>query len=163
MSMNRGEFIMLSQNDTAPDFTAQDQNGKEHRLSDYRGKWVILYFYPRDMTPGCTTEACNFRDSFPDFSKLNVQIIGVSKDSVNKHAKFAEKYDLPFTLLSDEGGTICEDYGVWKEKSMFSKKYMGIIRTTYLVNPDGKIARVFPKVKVKEHAAELMQALNEYK
>ena len=154
---------MLEQGIKAPDFSAPDQDGKEHKLSDYLGKWIVLYFYPKDMTPGCTTEACSFRDELPQFDKLEAQIIGVSKDSVQRHLKFANKYDLPFVLLSDENGTICEDYGVWQEKSLYGKKFMGIIRSTFLINPDGKIARVFPKVKVKEHAAELLQALNELK
>ena len=154
---------MLDQGKKAPDFTAPDQNGKQHSLSAYKGKWVILYFYPKDMTPGCTTEACNFRDDFPEFNKLDAVILGVSKDSVQKHLKFAQKYDLPFSLISDENGTICETYGVWQEKSMYGKKYMGINRSTFLINPEGNIARVFPKVNVKTHAEELLQAIEELK
>ena len=154
---------MLDQGKKAPDFTAPDQNGKQHSLSAYKGKWVILYFYPKDMTPGCTTEACNFRDDFPEFNKLDAVILGVSKDSVQKHLKFVQKYDLPFSLISDENGTICETYGVWQEKSMYGKKYMGINRSTFLINPEGNIARVFPKVNVKTHAEELLQAIEELK
>ena len=154
---------MLEQGNPAPDFSLPDQHGKNHQLSDYSGNWVVLYFYPRDMTPGCTTEACNFRDDFPAFNDLNVVILGVSKDSIARHMKFAEKYDLPFTLLSDETGSVCESYGIWKEKSMYGKTFMGITRSTFLINPEGKIVRVYPKVKVKEHAAELLQALNELK
>jgi peroxiredoxin Q/BCP len=154
---------MLETGTSAPPFSMPDQNGKMHQLSDYIGKWVILYFYPKDMTPGCTVEACNFRDDFPSFGKLDAIILGVSKDSVARHKKFAEKYDLPFTLLSDEDGSVCAAYGVWKEKSMYGKIFMGINRSTYLIDPDGKIARTYAKVKVKEHAAELIQALNELK
>ena len=154
---------MLEQGNPAPDFSLPDQHGKNHKFSDYSGNWVVLYFYPKDMTPGCTTEACNFRDDFPAFNDLNVVILGVSKDSITRHMKFAEKYELPFTLLSDETGSVCESYGVWKEKSMYGKTFMGINRSTFLINPEGKIVRVYPKVKVKEHAAELLLALNELK
>ena len=154
---------MIEAGTSAPAFSLPDQNGKVHQLSDYKGKWVILYFYPKDMTPGCTVEACNFRDDFPAFGTLEAVILGVSKDSIDRHKKFAEKYDLPFTLLSDEDGSMCEAYGVWKEKSMYGKTFMGINRATFLIDPSGKIARVYPKVKVKEHAAELLQALNDLK
>ena len=154
---------MLKQGNPAPDFSLPDQHGNNHQLSDYKGKWVVLYFYPRDMTPGCTTEACNFRNDFPAFNKLDVVILGVSKDSIARHMKFVEKYDLPFTLLSDENGSVCESYGIWKEKSMYGKTFLGINRSTFLIDPDGKIVRVYPKVKVKEHATELLHALNEFK
>jgi peroxiredoxin Q/BCP len=150
---------MLEQGSVAPDFTLSDQNGKNHSLSEYRGQWVIVYFYPKDLTPGCTTEACNFRDDFPNFQKLNTVILGISKDSVKRHATFAEKYKLPFLLLSDEDGKVCEKYKVWKEKSMYGKTYLGIVRSTYLIDPEGKISRVYPKVKVKEHASELLSDL----
>jgi len=152
---------MLEVGKQAPHFNLMDQNGKTHHLTDYKGQWVILYFYPKDMTPGCTTEACNFRDEFPAFKKLDAVILGISKDSVQRHKKFTEKYQLPFTLLSDEKGNVCEDYHIWKEKSMYGKTFMGIERSTYLINPKGEIARTFPRVKVKEHAAELLEALNE--
>jgi peroxiredoxin Q/BCP len=154
---------MLEQGTAAPDFTLPDQSGDEHSLSDYLGQWVILYFYPKDLTPGCTTEACNFRDDFPNFQNLNTTILGVSKDSVKRHASFAGKYKLPFLLLSDESGNVCEKYGVWQEKSMYGKKYMGIVRSTFLIDPEGTIARVYPKVKVKEHAAELLSDLQSLK
>ena len=154
---------MIEAGTNAPAFSLPDQHGKVHQLSDYKGKWVILYFYPKDMTPGCTVEACNFRDDFPAFGNLDAVILGVSKDSVTRHKKFAEKYELPFTLLSDEDGSMCEAYGVWKEKSLYGKIFMGINRSTFLIDPSGKIARVYPKVKVKEHAAELLQALNDLK
>ena len=150
---------MLEQGSMAPDFTLSDQSGKSHSLSDYRGQWVILYFYPKDLTPGCTTEACNFRDDFPNFQKLNTVVLGVSKDSVKRHSTFAQKYKLPFPLLSDEAGDVCDKYDVWKEKSMYGKTYMGIVRSSYLIDPEGKISRVYPKVKVKEHALELLNDL----
>lgn len=150
---------MLEQGSMAPDFTLSDQSGKSHSLSDYRDQWIILYFYPKDLTPGCTTEACNFRDEFPNFQKLNTVILGVSKDSVKRHSTFAQKYKLPFLLLSDEAGEVCDKYEVWKEKSMYGKTYMGIIRSSYLIDPEGKISRVYPKVKVKEHASELLNDL----
>ena len=145
---------MLKENTTAPDFNLPDQEGNFHILSQYKGQWVVLYFYPKDMTPGCTTEACNFRDDFPAFNKLNTAILGISKDSVSRHLKFVQKYDLQFTLLSDESGSICKKYGVWQEKSLYGKKFMGIVRSTFLINPQGIIAKVYPKVKVKEHAKQ---------
>jgi peroxiredoxin Q/BCP len=154
---------MLEQGTLAPDFTLPDQSGENHSLSDFRGQWIVLYFYPKDLTPGCTTEACNFRDDFPEFQKLNTTILGVSKDSVKRHSTFAQKYKLPFLLLSDESGEVCEKYKVWKEKSMYGKTFLGIVRSTYLIDPQGKISRIYPKVKVKEHAAELLEALKEIK
>jgi peroxiredoxin Q/BCP len=150
---------MLTEGSAAPDFSLPDQNGKKHRLSSYRGQWVVLYFYPKDMTSGCTTEACNFRDEFPAFGKVNAVILGISKDSIKLHEKFAKKYQLPFPLLSDETNTVCETYGTWKEKSMYGKKYMGIVRSTYLIDPEGKIAKIYSKVNVKEHAAQLLTDL----
>jgi peroxiredoxin Q/BCP len=152
---------MLEQGSIAPDFTLPDQSGISHSLSDFRGQWVIVYFYPKDLTPGCTTEACNFRDDFPSFIKLNTTILGISKDSVKRHATFADKYKLPFLLLSDESGEVCEKYGVWKEKSMYGKSFLGIVRSSYLIDPQGKISRVYSKVKVKEHAAELLNDLQD--
>jgi len=153
---------MLEQGIPAPSFSLTDQKGNVHRLSDYQGQWVVIYFYPKDMTPGCTVEACRFRDEFPDFQKANAVIFGVSKDSTQRHAKFAEKYQLPFILLSDESGEVCEKYDVWKEKSLYGKKYMGIVRSTYLIDPQGNIIKVYPKVKVKEHAAEILNDLAEF-
>ena len=151
---------MLAPGKLAPDFNLPDQSGISHRLSEYRGKWVVLYFYPKDMTPGCTTEACNFRDEIALFTKRETVILGVSKDSVDRHEKFARKYDLPFILLSDKKGNTCEDYGVWQEKSLYGKKFMGIVRSTFIINPDGAIAQVFSKVNVKEHAAEILAVLD---
>jgi len=151
---------MLKDGTIAPDFNLPDQKGDMYSLAHFRGKWIVLYFYPKDLTPGCTTEACNFRDEFDGFEKLNATVIGISRDSVKKHQKFADKYELQFFLLSDESGSVCEDYGVWQEKSMYGKKYMGILRSTYLINPEGKIAKVYPKVKPKEHATEILSDLN---
>lgn len=153
---------MLEQGSKAPDFNLLDQNGKNHTLSDYRGKWVILYFYPKDMTPGCTTEACNFRDDYSNFNNLNTVILGISKDSIKKHSKFADKYQLPFSLLSDIDGDVCEQYDVWKEKSLYGKTFMGIVRSTFLIDPEGTIVRVYPNVKVKEHASELLSDLKSF-
>jgi peroxiredoxin Q/BCP len=150
---------MLEKGSEAPDFILSDQFGNNHTLSDYRGQWVVLYFYPKDMTPGCTIEACNFRDDFPDFQKLNTIILGISKDSIKRHAKFADKYKLPFSLLSDIYGEVCEKYGVWKEKSLYGKSFMGIVRSSFLINRQGKIAQVYSKVKVKDHATELLNDL----
>ena len=143
----------------APDFKLKDQFGKTVALNDYKGKNVVLYFYPKDNTSGCTAEACNFRDEFPAFGKLDAVILGVSPDSVESHRKFAEKYKLPFTLLSDEKKEVLEKYGVWKEKSMYGKKYMGVERTTFIIDGSGKIKKIFAKVKVPDHNKEVMEAL----
>lgn len=150
---------MPTEGSSAPAFKLPDQDNKFHDLKEYAGKWLILYFYPKDLTPGCTTEACDFRDSFSVFKTKNFAVLGVSKDSVNKHSKFARKYDLPFPLLSDENNTVCEDYGVWQEKSLYGKKYMGIVRTTFIIDPAGKIARIYPKVDVKKHIQEIIEDL----
>jgi peroxiredoxin Q/BCP len=152
---------MLEQGTMAPDFSLTDQKGNKHSLGDYRGKWVIIYFYPKDMTPGCTTEACNFRDDFPNFQTMDTVILGISKDSAMRHKKFAEKYQLPFLLLSDESGVVCEKYDVWKQKSLYGKSFMGIIRSTYLIDPVGIITKVYPKVNVKLHATELLNDLKD--
>ena len=143
----------------APDFTAATDGGGKLKLSDLRGKPVVLYFYPKDDTPGCTTEACGFRDAQPDFGKLKAQVIGVSKDSVARHDKFKAKYELPFPLVSDEDGKICEKYGTWIEKSLYGRKYMGIDRATFLIDKTGTVAKVWRKVKVAGHVAEVLQAL----
>ncbi len=143
----------------APDFTAATDGGGKLKLSDLRGKPVVLYFYPKDDTPGCTTEACGFRDAQPDFGKLKAQVIGVSKDSVARHDKFKAKYELPFPLVSDEDGRICEKYGTWIEKSLYGRKYMGIDRATFLIDRTGTVARVWRKVKVAGHVAEVLEAL----
>ncbi len=143
----------------APDFSLIDQDGKKKSLKDFKGKKVILYFYPKDNTSGCTKEACNFRDDFPKFKKTDAIILGVSPDSVESHKKFASKYNLPFTLLSDEDKKVLKKYDVWKEKSMYGRKYMGVVRTTYVIDENGKIKNVFNKVKVDGHNSEVMEAL----
>lgn len=143
----------------APAISLPDQNGKMHKLSDYKGKWVLIYFYPKDDTSGCTTEACGIRDSFPKFGRLYAQVLGISTDSVASHKKFAEKYKLPFTLLADEEKTVVNKYRVWAEKSMYGKKYFGTLRTSFLVDPKGKIVRIYEKVKPAEHAAQVLNDL----
>ncbi|MEJ2028216.1 MAG: thioredoxin-dependent thiol peroxidase, partial [Limibacillus sp.] len=142
----------------APDFSMPTDGGGSVSLKDLKGKKVVLYFYPKDDTPGCTKEACGFRDALPDFSGADAEIIGVSKDSVAKHDKFKAKHELPFTLASDEDGSVCEAYGTWVEKSMYGRKYMGIDRATFLIGPDGKIAQVWRKVKVPGHVEEVLEA-----
>jgi peroxiredoxin Q/BCP len=141
----------------ALDFKLPDQNGETHKLSDYKGKWVLLYFYPKDDTPGCTKEACVIRDKFPDFKKLKIKVLGVSADSVKRHEKFADKYKLPFTLLSDESKSVIEKYGVWAKKKFMGREYMGILRTSFLINPNGKIAKIYENVKPEIHAQEVLE------
>ena len=153
--------MALKVGDKAPSFKLKNQDGKVISLADLKGKPIVLYFYPKDDTPGCTKEACNFRDEFPKFGKMKAEIIGVSIDSVESHKKFANKYKLPFSLLSDEKKEVVEKYGVWQEKSMYGKKYMGIVRTTFIIDTEGKINKIFPKVKVEEHNKEVMEALKE--
>jgi len=152
---------MLQIGDNAPDFTATADSGEKIRLRDLRGKKVILYFYPKDDTPGCTREACDFRDLYARFKKKDVVVLGVSVDSAASHAKFKSKFALPFPLISDEDHKIVEAYGVWKEKSMYGKKYMGTERTTFLIDEKGKIARIYEKVKVDGHADALLEAVSE--
>jgi peroxiredoxin Q/BCP len=146
----------------APAFTLPSPNGKVS-LKDQLGKNVVLYFYPRDNTPGCTTEACDFRDQSAKFTDANTVVFGISTDSVASHEKFAAKFELPFTLLSDEDHAVCEKYGVWVEKTMYGKKSMGIQRATFLIDKDGKIAAIWPKVKVAGHVAEVAETLAELK
>jgi peroxiredoxin Q/BCP len=149
--------MMVDIGDKAPDFSAGTDGGGSISLKDLKGKKVVLYFYPKDMTPGCTTEACGFRDAHPDFSKINAEIIGVSKDSVKRHDKFKEKYDLPFTLAADEDGKMCEAYGVWQEKKNYGKTYMGIVRSTFLIDEKGKIAAVWRNLRVKGHVENVLE------
>ena len=137
--------------DIAPNFDLPTDNEGTAKLSDYKGQKLVLYFYPKDDTPGCTTESCGFRDALEDFKSLNTAIIGISKCSVAKHDKFKTKHYLNFPLISDENGTMCEDYGTWVEKNMYGKKYMGIQRATFLINEIGTISHIWPKVKVKGH------------
>jgi peroxiredoxin Q/BCP len=149
----------LKTGSAAPDFTMPTDNGGSVSLKKLSGKNVVLYFYPKDDTPGCTVEAKEFRDHMKEFGKHNAVIIGVSKDDVKSHDKFKQKYCLPFILASDEDTKVCQDYGVWAEKSMYGKKYMGIARTTFLINAKGKIANIWEKVKPEGHAAEVLEAV----
>lgn len=150
---------MLNSGDTAPGFTLPRDGGGEVSLSDFAGKPVVVYFYPRDDTPGCTTEAVEFSADLGAFEALGAAVIGISKDSVKSHDKFRDKHGLGVILASDENGDTCERYGVWGEKSMYGKTFMGITRATFLIGPDGKVARAWPKVKVAGHAAEVLDAL----
>jgi len=143
----------------APDFDLPTGDGKNLSLKSLKGKKVVLYFYPKDNTSGCTKEACSFRDDVRKFQKKNTVIVGVSADSVQSHRKFAEKFDLPFPLLSDEGKDVIQKYGVWKEKSMYGKKYMGIERTTFVIDEKGTITHIFPKVKVDGHIDEVLSVV----
>jgi peroxiredoxin Q/BCP len=150
---------MVEEGKRAPDFTLEDQDGKPVKLSSFKGKSVVLYFYPKDDTSGCTKEACAFRDARLDYEKAGAVVLGVSPDSVKSHKKFVDKYELPFTLLADPETKLCQAYGVWKEKSMYGKKYMGVERTTFVIGPDGKVAKVFPKVKVEGHSEAILNEL----
>jgi peroxiredoxin Q/BCP len=151
--------IMIEVGKTAPDFTLPDHNGKKHRLSGYRGKPVVLYFYPKDDTPGCTKEACSFRDNFATFAKKGIVVLGVSVDDQKSHSKFRDKYSLPFTLLADIEKKAVEKYGVWVEKNMYGKKKWGTARKTFLIDKDGKISHIFNKVKTDIHADEVLAEL----
>jgi peroxiredoxin Q/BCP len=148
----------LKEGSKAPAFKGKDQNDQSVSLSDYKGKNIVLYFYPQDDTPGCTAQACNLRDNFGLLKNKGFEVIGVSPDEVTKHKKFENKYDLPFTLLADPELKIIEKYGVWGEKSMYGKKYMGLIRTTFLIDDKGVIRKIFSKPKTKEHSEEILEA-----
>ena len=154
---------MIIEGKKAPAVNLEDQDGKKVSLNDFKGKNVVLYFYPKDNTSGCTAEACNFRDDFPDFKKLKAVILGVSPDSVQSHKKFAVKFGLPFQLLSDEKKQVLEKYGVWKEKSMYGRKYMGVERSTFIIDKTGTARKIFRKVKVADHNKEVLEALKELK
>lgn len=143
----------------APVFELADETGKVHKLADYAGKKIVLYFYPKDDTPGCTTEACNFRDDFSAYVKAGVVILGVSPDSVKSHAKFKEKHGLPFPLLADEGHKVSEAYGVWGRKKMMGREYDGVFRTTFVIDEQGKVLKVFENVKPPEHSKEILALL----
>ncbi|HUA36870.1 MAG TPA: thioredoxin-dependent thiol peroxidase [Candidatus Sulfopaludibacter sp.] len=151
--------LKLKEGDTAPGFSAATSGGEKVSLADFKGKNVILYFYPRDDTPGCTKEACAFRDQFAEFKKRGAVVLGVSTDPVKSHDKFAEKFKLPFTLLADVDKQIVTAYGVWGEKSFMGRKYLGTHRVTFLIGPDGRIRKIWPLVKPDEHAAEVLAAL----
>lgn len=152
---------MLEVGNKAPDFSLLNQDGKKISLKDFKGNKIILYFYPKDDTSGCTKEACSFNDDLPKFNKIEAVILGVSPDSVKSHKKFSEKYKLKFDLLADEGKEVVELYGVWKEKSMYGRKYMGVERTTFIIDEKGKIKKIFNKVKVDGHNKEVMEALKD--
>ncbi|MBR2791325.1 MAG: thioredoxin-dependent thiol peroxidase [Erysipelotrichaceae bacterium] len=150
---------MLNIGDKAPLFSLPDQNGKVHNLEDYRGQKVVLYFYPKDNTSGCTKQACNFAELYPQFTEKGAVVLGVSKDSVASHKKFEEKYGLPFTLLSDEGLEVLQAYDVWKEKSMYGRKYFGVVRSTYLIDENGIIVRALEKVNAGENPQQMLNEL----
>jgi peroxiredoxin Q/BCP len=147
--------------DIAPDFNLLDEQEKIHHLSDYRGKFVVLYFYPRDDTPGCTKEACGFRDDYSDYEKAGVTILGVSPDTSQSHLKFKSKYDLPFTLLADQDHKVSEKYGVWGTRKIFGRESNGILRTTFLIGVDGEILKVFEKVRPANHSAEILAVFDQ--
>ena len=149
---------MVKEENKAPDFSGKNQDGKPIKLSSFRGKKkVVLYFYPKDMTPGCTTEACDFRDQFKEFK--NTIILGVSVDSPERHRKFIDKYNLPFELIADENKKICTKYGVWQEKKLYGKTFMGIVRSTFIIDKAGTVKKIIPKVKVKGHVEEVVEIL----
>ena len=149
---------LIDEGSKAPTFSLVDQDGKTHRLKDYAGRPIVLYFYPKDDTPGCTTEACAFRDAQPDFGRVNAVVLGVSVLDSRSKAKFAAKHALNFPLLADEDHAVADAYGAWQEKSMYGRQYMGVARITYLIGPDGKVARRWDKVSPSKHAAEVLEA-----
>ena len=151
---------MLEIGTKAPDFTLPDQNGNMHSLSEYRGKKVILYFYPKDNTAGCTKQACGFAERYPQFTEKGAVVLGISKDSVASHKKFEEKYGLPFTILSDPELVAIQAYDVWQEKKNYGKTYMGVVRTTYLIDEEGKIAKAFDKVKAADNPEQMLGELS---
>ncbi len=152
----------LKSGDKAPEFSLPDAEGAIHTLEQYKGQWVLLYFYPKDDTSGCTTEACTLQDNLPKLDKLKLKVFGISIDSVASHKKFADKYKLKFTLLADEKKEIVEKYGVWAEKSMYGRKYFGTLRTSFLIDPAGKIAKIYEKVKPANHAEEILNDLKDF-
>lgn len=154
---------LIEPGNTAPAFTLKDQSGDPIKLSDYKGKWVVLYFYPRDNTPGCTTEACGFRDSYDKLLAMDAVVLGISPDDAKSHQSFTTKYGLPFPLLIDPGQQVASMYGVWREKNMFGKKLMGIARTTYLIDPAGKVAHRWDKVSVGDHNTQVIAEINKLK
>jgi len=152
---------MIEEGKTAPAFSLSNQNNEIINLSDFKGKYVVLYFYPKAMTPGCTTETCNFEQMLPDFKTVDAVILGASKDSIARQKKFADKHNVHFDLLSDENETLCEDYGVWQQKKIYGREFMGIVRSTFIIDSNGLIAKVYHKVKVAEHHVEVLQDLKE--
>jgi len=150
---------MIEEGKKAPAFSVKDQTGKAVKLADFAGKYVVLYFYPKDDTSGCTKEACGFRDDHSRLQKAGAVVLGVSPDDEKRHGKFIAKYELPFSLLADTDHALAEKYGAWGEKSLYGRKYQGILRSTFLIGPDGQVAKVWPKVKPEGHAAEVLAAL----
>ncbi|NLN69541.1 MAG: thioredoxin-dependent thiol peroxidase [Chloroflexi bacterium] len=150
---------MRSAGEKAPEFELMDSEGKAHKLSDYQGQTIVLYFYPRDNTPGCTKEACSFRDAYADFREAGVEVIGISPDSEQSHAKFIAKHELPFVLLSDPDKTVCKAFGVWGPKKMAGREYEGVYRTTFVIGPNGVIKKVFENVKPADHSQEVLAAV----
>jgi len=144
---------------TAPAFSLKTYGAEKVLLADYLGKWVVLYFYPKDMTPGCTTESCDFNDNLSKLRSSKAVVLGVSKDSVERHEKFRDKYGFKFPLLADETGAVCKKYGVWQEKSLYGRKFMGIVRTTFIIDPKGKIAKIYSGVKVKGHVDDVIDSI----
>ncbi len=158
-SDNQPQVDMLHEGSLAPAFALESTEGRMITLDEFRGRWLVLYFYPKDMTPGCTTEACDFRDRHENFAAVGAAVLGVSADPLDKHLKFRDRHGLPFPLLSDTGLDVLQAYGVWKEKSLYGRRFMGIERSTVLIDPDGRIARVWPKVRVTGHADEVLNAI----
>ncbi len=152
---------MLEIGDKAPAFSLPTNGGGKLSLKDLKGKKAVIYFYPKDMTPGCTTEANDFKDRIKDFGKAGAVVVGVSKDSVTRHDKFVEKHDLPFQLVSDEDGTMCEAFGVWQEKKLYGRTFLGIVRATFVIDEKGKVRAVWPKVKVKGHVDEVLATVKD--
>lgn len=159
MSKPNEAFSMIEAGQPAPDFTLPDQRGKPVTLSKLKGKPVVLYFYPKDDTPGCTKEACAFRDARKDYEKAGAKVLGVSPDDVASHDKFARKFELPFTLLADADKTVCESYGVWQEKNLYGRKFMGVVRTTFVIDREGIVRKVFPRVRVGGHSDKVLEVL----
>lgn len=151
--------MQLKVGQKAPEFKLPDQDGKIHTLTEYKGKWLLIYFYPKDNTSGCTKEACMIRDSFPAFGKLDAEVVGISGDSIKSHKKFTQDFNLPFSLLADEQKKVLQKYDVWQEKTLYGKKYMGIVRSSFLVDPSGKIAKIYENVKPEIHAQEVLKDL----
>lgn len=154
---------MIELDQPAPEFSLQDQNGREVSLAQFKGTPIVLYFYPKDDTPGCTTEACAFRDARKDYEKAGAKVIGISPDTVKSHAKFVEKHELNITLLADTEKSVCQNYGVWQEKTMYGKKSMGVVRSTFLIDGYGVVRQIFFKVKVDGHSEEVLAAIRSLK
>jgi peroxiredoxin Q/BCP len=159
MSKRRGDALQPGM--TAPEFELEDAGGRVHRLTDYRGRWVVLYFYPRDNTPGCTTEACDFQDALAGLHRAGADVLGVSPDSPESHGRFRDKYGLNFTLLADPEKTVAKSYGVWQKKSLYGKMFFGIVRSTFLIDPGGKLHTVMRNVRAKGHVAKVVELLRQ--